>query len=74
MSSLNLTWLSFLSLPYPRLTLFPLLSYFQSSSGREVYSVPHTGRHLLDFSPEAEAEEATGAGPLGGGPSAVDDR
>lgn len=52
------------------------MSYFQSSSGHEVYSVPHTGRHLLDFSSEAEAEKATGAGPLGGsggGSSAVVD-
>ncbi|XP_039985169.1 cyclic AMP-dependent transcription factor ATF-6 alpha isoform X2 [Xiphias gladius] len=51
------------------------MSLFQGDPGSklEVVSMQHSGRHLLDFSPEAETEVVMGPEPLGSGPPEMAD-
>lgn len=54
--------------------VFCFISMFQGSSKHNVYSTQHSGRHLLDFSSEAETEVVMGPDSLNSGPSEVVDR
>lgn len=71
---------SFLILPHLSLFLTSPVLYFISlfqgdpGSKLEVVSMQHSGRHLLDFSPEAETEVVMGPEPLGSGPPEMADR
>ncbi|XP_070688680.1 cyclic AMP-dependent transcription factor ATF-6 alpha [Pempheris klunzingeri] len=49
------------------------MSVLQGGSKPDVYSTQHSGRHLLDFSSEAETEFVMGPDPLGSGPSEIAD-
>ncbi|XP_070764754.1 cyclic AMP-dependent transcription factor ATF-6 alpha [Enoplosus armatus] len=49
------------------------MSLFQGGSKQDVFSTQHSGRHLLDFSPEAETEAVMGPDPLRRGPSEIAD-
>ncbi|KAM9357519.1 cyclic AMP-dependent transcription factor ATF-6 alpha [Symphorus nematophorus] len=49
------------------------MSLFQGGSKQDAYSTHHSGRHLLDFSLEAQPEVIMGADPLSGGPSETAD-
>lgn len=60
--------------PFLTPSVLCFISLFQGSSKLEVYSTQHSGRHLLDFSSEAETEMMMGPDPLSSGPSEIVDR
>ncbi|TMS20321.1 Cyclic AMP-dependent transcription factor ATF-6 alpha [Larimichthys crocea] len=49
------------------------MSLFQGGSKNDVYSPQHSGRHLLDFSSEAETEVVMDPEPVSSGPSEIVD-
>lgn len=70
--------LSVLILPHlPLFLTSPVLCFirlFQGGSKHDAFSTQHSGRHLLDFSPEAETEVVMGPDPHRSGSSEIADR